>query len=71
MATGGKCNSIIIENDGEFKEVEYTPMKFEDLTKDVILERIKAAGVVGMGGAGFQLMLSSLQRILSHRLHYR
>ena len=53
LATGGKCNSIIIENDGEFKEVEYTPMKFEDLTKDVILERIKAAGVVGMGGAGF------------------
>ena len=53
MATGGKCNSIIIENDGEFKEVEYTPMKFENLTKDVILERIKVAGVVGMGGAGF------------------
>ena len=22
LATGGKCNSIIIENDGEFKEVE-------------------------------------------------
>ena len=28
LATGGKCNSIIIENDGEFKEVEYTSMKF-------------------------------------------
>lgn len=53
LATGGKCNSIIIENDGRIQRVEYTPMKFEDLTKDVILERIKAAGVVGMGGAGF------------------
>ncbi|MGN0318871.1 MAG: electron transport complex subunit RsxC [Lachnospira sp.] len=53
LATGGKCNSIIIENDGEFKEVEYTSMKFEDLTKETILERVKAAGVVGMGGAGF------------------
>ena len=38
LATGGKCNSIIIENDGEFKEVEYTSMKFEELTKETILE---------------------------------
>ena len=53
IATGGKCNSIVIVNDGEFNEVEYTPMKMEDLNKDIILERIKAAGVVGMGGAGF------------------
>lgn len=53
LATGGKCNAIIIENDGEYKEVEYTTSKFEDLTKDQIREKIKAAGVVGMGGAGF------------------
>ena len=52
LATGGKCNSIIIENDGEFKEVEYTPKKLEELSKEV-LQRIKDAGVVGMGGAGF------------------
>ena len=53
LATGGKCNAIIIENDGEYKEVEYTPAKLEDLSRDEIRERIKAAGVVGMGGAGF------------------
>ena len=46
-------NAIIIENDGEYKEVEYTPAKLEDLSRDEIRERIKAAGVVGMGGAGF------------------
>ena len=53
LATGGKCNSIIIENDGEFKEVEYTPKKLEELSKEEVLQRIKDAGVVGMGGAGF------------------
>ena len=53
LATGGMCNSIIIENDGEYKEVEYVPKKLEELTRDEIRERIKAAGVVGMGGAGF------------------
>ncbi len=53
LATGGKCNSIIIENDGLYEEVEYVPKKLEDLSRDEIRERIKAAGVVGMGGAGF------------------
>lgn len=53
LATGGKCNSIIIENDGEYKEIEYKESKFEDLTREEILDKIKAAGVVGMGGAGF------------------
>lgn len=53
LATGGKCNAIVIESDGEFKEVEMVPRKFEELEKDEIRERVKAAGVVGMGGAGF------------------
>ena len=45
LATGGKCNSIIIENDGEYKEIEYKESKFEDLTREEILDKIKAAGV--------------------------
>ena len=53
LATGGKCNSIIIENDGKYEEVAYVTRKLEDLTNDEIRERVKAAGVVGMGGAGF------------------
>lgn len=39
LATGGKCNSIIIENDGKYEEVEYVKTKFEDLTNDMIRER--------------------------------
>ena len=52
--TGGRVNSIVIENDGEYKEVEYpavTPI--EDMSKEDILNAIGTAGVVGMGGAGF------------------
>ena len=52
--TGSKVNCIIIENDGEYKEVEYAPVKpFAELTKEEILGLIGDAGVVGMGGAGF------------------
>lgn len=53
LATGGKCNSIVIENDGEYKEIEYVSKKLEELSRDEIRQRIKDAGVVGMGGAGF------------------
>lgn len=52
--TGAKVNSIVIENDGEYKEVEYAPVKpLEEMTKEEILNAIGEAGVVGMGGAGF------------------
>ena len=52
--TGTKVNSIIIENDGEYNEVEYAHVKpLAVLTKDEILNLIGDAGVVGMGGAGF------------------
>lgn len=54
-SSGSKINSIVIENDNLFKSAELTsnskPIK--ELAKDEILDAIKAAGVVGMGGAGF------------------
>ena len=47
-------NSIVIESDGEFKEVEYQAVEdVSALSKEEIINRIKEAGVVGMGGAGF------------------
>ena len=46
-------NSIIIDNDGLFEEVEYTPHDPKTVSKQEIIELIKNAGVVGMGGAGF------------------
>ena len=54
IAVGDMVNSIVIENDGEYKEAEFTPC--EDVTalsKEEIINKVKEAGVVGMGGAGF------------------
>ena len=52
--TGGTVNSIVIENDGEYEEVEYPAVKpLEEMTKEEILNTIGNAGIVGMGGAGF------------------
>ena len=53
LATGGKCMSIVIENDGKEEEAEFHPASPESLTKQEILQRIRDGGVVGMGGAGF------------------
>lgn len=53
VVTGDMVNSIIIDNDGQFEEVEYTPHDPEKLSKKEIIDLIKEAGVVGMGGAGF------------------
>lgn len=53
-ATGSKVNCIIIENDGEYKEIEYPSVKpLDELSKEEILNLIGDAGIVGMGGAGF------------------
>lgn len=52
--TGAKVNSIVIENDGEYEEVTYAPVKpVDEMSKEEILNAIGEAGVVGMGGAGF------------------
>lgn len=54
VVTGDMVMSIVIENDGRYEEVSYAPAKpLEELTKAEIIEKIKEAGVVGMGGAGF------------------
>lgn len=53
-AVGDMVNSIIVENDGLMEEVEFHPVEdINSLSKEEILNRIKEAGVVGMGGAGF------------------
>lgn len=54
VAVGDMVNSIVIENDGAFEEVEYTPCDdVTALSKEEIVNNVKEAGVVGMGGAGF------------------
>ena len=54
VATGDMVNSIVIENDGNYEEVEYDAVAdVMTLSKEEIIEKVKKAGVVGMGGAGF------------------
>ncbi|MBO5371322.1 MAG: electron transport complex subunit RsxC [Lachnospiraceae bacterium] len=54
VAVGDMVKSIVIESDGEMKEVEYTEVEdITTLSREEIIEKIKEAGIVGMGGAGF------------------
>lgn len=54
-AGGTKVDAIVIENDGKYTEEEFKPntKDIKDMSKEEILDAIKAAGVVGMGGANF------------------
>ena len=54
VVTGDNVMSIVVENDGKYEEVEYSPVESaEQLSKEEIIGKVKEAGVVGMGGAGF------------------
>ena len=55
IVTGTKVQSIVIENDGEFRTVEGIGQEvdYKTLTREEILTKIKDAGIVGLGGAGF------------------
>lgn len=51
---GNKVMSVVIENDGKYDEAEYESVKpLEQMTRAEIIEKIKEAGIIGMGGAGF------------------
>ena len=54
-ATRGKCLSVVIENDGlDTLHESVKPNKpLEELTPAEIIDIVKNAGIVGMGGAGF------------------
>lgn len=54
MAGGNLADCIVVENDRQMEEVSYEPVSsLDSLTKEEIRKRISAAGIVGMGGAGF------------------
>jgi len=54
-ASRGSCLSIVVESDGknEIHESVKPNKPLEELTADEIIEIVKEAGIVGMGGAGF------------------
>ena len=52
--TGTVGKAIIVENDHQYETVEFEKIdSLEDLSKQDIIKKVQAAGVVGMGGAGF------------------
>ncbi len=55
LSSGSRVDSIVVENDGLFESIQFTPNQkpIEELKKEEIIEAVKAAGIVGMGGAGF------------------
>ena len=54
-STRGTCLSVVIESDGKntLHESVKPNKPLEELTPDEIVEIVKEAGIVGMGGAGF------------------
>jgi len=53
-AAGDLVDAVVIENDEKYESVPDAPaVSLDDLTPEEIRKRIREAGVVGMGGAGF------------------
>ena len=52
---GSKVESIVVENDGLFEEIDFAAnvKDLSTLYREDVKEIIKEAGIVGMGGAGF------------------
>ena len=54
VVTGDSVMSIIIENDEQYEEVAFLPViDYKEASREELLNAIKEAGIVGMGGAGF------------------
>ena len=54
VVTGEKVMSIVVENDELYEETEaWEPLDEKKASREEIIDRIKEAGIVGMGGAGF------------------
>lgn len=54
VVTGESIMSIVVENDGLYETIEFPPsLNLESSSREEIIDRIKEAGIVGMGGAGF------------------
>ena len=53
MPGGNLTDCIVVENDHQMEEMDYQPADWQTLEKEEILDRIRQAGIVGMGGAGF------------------
>ena len=54
VVTGDMVMSIVVENDGLYEDVGFYPQApLEKLGREEIIDIVREAGIVGMGGAGF------------------
>lgn len=53
LATGRRVLSVVIRNDGKDDTVPFEAGDLKKMSPDTIRQRVKDAGIVGMGGAGF------------------
>lgn len=54
VATGDLVMSIVVENDGLSEAVDFpTKASLDEVKREEIVELVREAGIVGMGGAGF------------------
>ncbi len=59
--SGRQALAVVIENDGKQETVPYTPLENPD--GDAILQAIREAGIVGMGGAAFPGNIKALSAL--------
>lgn len=53
LPTGDRVLSVVIESSGRDEWVRMPPLDPEKTSREELLERVRDAGIVGMGGAGF------------------
>ncbi len=54
VVTGDSIMSIVIENDGLYEDAGFYPSApLDKMSKEEIIDAVREAGIVGMGGAGF------------------
>jgi len=54
VVTGDMVMSIVVENDGAYEAQDFYPVApLDKMSHDEIIDVIREAGIVGMGGAGF------------------
>ncbi|MCK9525154.1 MAG: electron transport complex subunit RsxC [Limnochordia bacterium] len=53
LVTGAKALAVVIRNDGNDEMAPFEPGDLGKMSPDAIRQKVKAAGIVGMGGAGF------------------
>ncbi len=64
--SGISAPCVLLRPDGEDRWIELEPLeRWREATPETLLERVRAAGVVGMGGAGFPTAV----KLSAHSIH--